>query len=222
VANILGIQTVYNLLIINTDTDPTIGSGVSAPIGSIVIASDGSGIFNKIGVLNTDWGLNTKNIKVLSIKSSINNTVFEVDNYVLVDAMGDQSIEFGTYKILIDASTSTVSLNWLNRQVLNSNGIVVLDWEKGSIKLGYVEKTSTYTITTDDYTINCISGTFQVTLLLSDASNIGQIFNIKNTGLGTITLSTTSSQTIDGSITQIIPSGSSIAVQSTGAGWIII
>ncbi len=55
-ANILGTQTVDGVWVINTDVDPSLGLGTVAPIGSIAIASDGSGIFSKQSASNTDWG----------------------------------------------------------------------------------------------------------------------------------------------------------------------
>ena len=56
-AEILDIQTVGNLQIIATDINPNLGTplGTEAPIGSIAMASDGSGTFTKTGTLDTDW-----------------------------------------------------------------------------------------------------------------------------------------------------------------------
>jgi len=56
-AEILDIQTVGNLQILATDINPNLGTplGTDAPIGSIAMASDGSGTFTKTGSLNTDW-----------------------------------------------------------------------------------------------------------------------------------------------------------------------
>jgi hypothetical protein len=64
-ANILGKITVNNILIIITDISPMDGIGISAPIGSFGSASDGSGIFYKSGIANTNW------INLLSILPSI-------------------------------------------------------------------------------------------------------------------------------------------------------
>lgn len=60
-AEILDIQTVGNLQIISTDINPNLGIplGTVAPIGSIAMASDGSGTFTKTGALNTDWTIDT-------------------------------------------------------------------------------------------------------------------------------------------------------------------
>lgn len=60
-AEILDIQTVGNLQILATDINPNLGTplGTDAPIGSIAMASDGSGTFTKTGALDTDWTLDT-------------------------------------------------------------------------------------------------------------------------------------------------------------------
>lgn len=54
-AQILGTQTVNGVWILSTDVDPSIGLGTTAPVGSIAITSDGSGIFFKQSATDTDW-----------------------------------------------------------------------------------------------------------------------------------------------------------------------
>lgn len=91
-----------------------------------------------------------------------------------------------------------------------------------SLSLNYVAKTSTYNIATNDYTIDCTSGTFTVTLPTA-VGVVGKIYNIKNSGAGTITIATTSSQTIDGVTTKTISvQYTNIQVQSNGANWITL
>lgn len=92
----------------------------------------------------------------------------------------------------------------------------------GPIATAYVAKTSTYTVTATDSIIDCTSGTFTVTLPTA-ASVTGRRYTVKNSGAGTITLATTSSQTIDATTTK------SLAVQwgfftviSDGANWKIV
>ena len=65
----------------------------------------------------------------------------------------------------------------------------------GGVTLPYVAKTATYTIAQKDYFIDC-SGTFTVTLPTAVGFK-GKIYIVKNSGDGSITLATTSSQTID-------------------------
>jgi hypothetical protein len=73
----------------------------------------------------------------------------------------------------------------------------------GSILFPYSAKTTTYTIGNEDYFIDCTSGTFTVTLPTAVGVS-GNIYIVKNSGAGTITVATTSSQTIDGSSTKTL------------------
>lgn len=84
-----------------------------------------------------------------------------------------------------------------------------------------VQKTSNYSITSEDYTIECTSGTF--TLILPTAvTRSGKVYVLKNSGSGIITVATTSSQTIDGQTSGLLSQYDSLTVQSNGSNWIII
>ena len=87
----------------------------------------------------------------------------------------------------------------------------------------YAAVTGTYTVLSTDYAINCTSGTFTVTLLTA-VGRSSQIFNIKNSGTGVITIATTSAQTIDGQASGTITLNQyeAITVQSNGANWLIL
>ena len=87
--------------------------------------------------------------------------------------------------------------------------------------LPYAAKTGTYAITAADYSIDCTTGTFTVTLPTA-VGKTGQVFNVKNSGTGSITVDTTSSQLIDAGLTIILNPYESITVQSTGTKWIIL
>jgi hypothetical protein len=95
----------------------------------------------------------------------------------------------------------------------------------GSLAAAYVEKTSTYGATTNDYTINCTSGTFTVTLPTA-VGITGRIYNVANSGAGVITIATTSSQTFVNvaltPTTLTLSAVGSYTVQSTGANWVVI
>lgn len=91
----------------------------------------------------------------------------------------------------------------------------------GQLVFPYVAITSAYAITTNDFQVECTSGTFSVTL--PDATLFkGRVFSVKNSGTGTITLATTSFQTIDGSLTQPLSQWFNLTVMSNGTNWIII
>jgi hypothetical protein len=99
---------------------------------------------------------------------------------------------------------------------LGTNGIK----SNGGLELNYVAKTSTYTIVNSDYTIDCTSGTFTVTLPTA-VGITGKMFIVKNSGAGIITIATTSSQTIDGALTIVANQWDSFQLTSNGANWII-
>jgi hypothetical protein len=93
--------------------------------------------------------------------------------------------------------------------------------EGGGIS-NYVSATSTYTLTTTDYTVNCTTNSFTVTLPTA-VGIAGKIYVIKNSGTGTITVDGNGTQTIDGSLTAVLSTQyESITIQSTGTNFIII
>jgi hypothetical protein len=97
------------------------------------------------------------------------------------------------------------------------NGLIVM----GGLAFPYVAKTATYTIADSDHLIDCISGTFTVTL--PTAVDIpGKLFIVKNSGPGVITVATTSSQTIDGSATVSLIADENVQVHSDGTNWVIV
>lgn len=92
----------------------------------------------------------------------------------------------------------------------------------GTVITAYAQKTSAYTITNDDHTIHCTSGTFTVMLPAANAANVGQEFLIKNTGAGTITVDGNGSETIDAGTTYPLAQYKFILIKSTGAGVYLI
>jgi hypothetical protein len=92
----------------------------------------------------------------------------------------------------------------------------------GGFVMSYTSKTASYTVTDDDFTIDCTSGTFDVTLLTS-VGRIGKVLNIKNSGTGVITVNPDGTETIDGSLTAVLSTQyESITIQSNGANWVIL
>ena len=105
----------------------------------------------------------------------------------------------------------------------------------GGITVGYRAVTGNTTFATDDHTINVTSGSPTITLPAATAVSAstgsannaaagieGKIFIIANTGAGTVTVATTSSQTIDGAAPGTVAAGARLRVQSTGTNWITI
>ena len=93
-------------------------------------------------------------------------------------------------------------------------------FQTGGITLAYVAKTGNYTITENDYLIDVTANSPTITLPTA-ASVAGKSYIIKNSGTGTVTVDTTSSQTIDGALTQSFGQYTSLSVMSNGSNWII-
>lgn len=94
-----------------------------------------------------------------------------------------------------------------------------------SLATGYVAKTGAYTLTIADFTVEVTSGTHTQTL--PTAVGIpGRIYVITNTGSGTVTVGTTSSQTfinVSGTPTTLaLAQFETARVQSNGANWLRI
>lgn len=90
-----------------------------------------------------------------------------------------------------------------------------------SFVTAYRAITANRTLDSTDHLINCTSGTFTVTLPTAVGIQ-GREYIIKNSGTGTITLATTSSQTIDDETTQTLLENYCIVVVSDGSNWMII
>ena len=101
-----------------------------------------------------------------------------------------------------------------------SDSIKLFSFNRG-VAYPYVAKTATYAIVDADYTIDCTANTFTTTLPTA-VGRAGQVYVVKNSGAGTITVATTSSQTIDGATTKTLAAAAVLRVQSTNANWIII
>lgn len=88
-----------------------------------------------------------------------------------------------------------------------------IEVSNGSIVLPYVAATGTYAIPTSAYLIDCTSGTFTATLPTAIGCT-GKIYKITNSGAGTITLATTSSQTF----VNIAGTPTTLTLDAVGAG----
>jgi hypothetical protein len=91
----------------------------------------------------------------------------------------------------------------------------------GAVSFPYRAITALTTLDNTDYTIDCTANSFTVTLPTA-VGITGRVYNIKNSGTGTIVVNTTSSQTIDGQLTQTLTQYDAITVVSNGANFIII
>ncbi len=91
----------------------------------------------------------------------------------------------------------------------------------GALNLPYVAKTANYTATASDHTIDATANSFTVTLPTA-VGITGRVYNIHNSGTGTITVDADGTETIEGDLTQEVNQWENLKIQSTGANWIVL
>jgi len=132
----------------------------------------------------------------------------------------------GTATVTLPGSTGTIALtsdNITGTSAGVSSGSIAAT---GAVSLPYRAITAARTLDATDYTVNCTGGPYSVTLPSATSAGAGRIYNIKNSGTGTITIARAGTDTIDGAIS-ITMNGSikqyqTITLQSTGSAWIIL
>lgn len=105
----------------------------------------------------------------------------------------------------------------MNQEFVTRRGLI----SQGGITFPYVGVTTTYSISSDDYFIECTTSTFNVTLPTA-VGIAGKIYVIKNSDTGVITVDTTSSETIDGVLTKTLNQYDSVIFESNGVNWVIV
>lgn len=134
-----------------------------------------------------------------------------LNNFNLVTGNVNYQIP-GTFSVQDTSANSFFKVDIANKSATFSAGLIY----------PYVAVTATYAILINDYTINCTSGTFTTTLPTA-VGVAGQVYVIKNSGAGVITLAATGAETIDGAATlSLAVQYQSATVQSNGVNWIVI
>lgn len=90
----------------------------------------------------------------------------------------------------------------------------------GGIILPEISISSTYTLLSTDFLVDCTSNSFTVSLP-SAVGITGKIYQIKNSGSGIITIDANGSETIDGSLTKTLNQNDVIQITSNGTNWIV-
>jgi hypothetical protein len=92
----------------------------------------------------------------------------------------------------------------------------------GALKVKYTPVSGTYTVTANDCVVDCTANTFTVTLPTA-AGIQGQIYTVKNSGTGVITVAAAGGEFIDGAATQLLPvQYQSITMVSNNTGWGVV
>ncbi len=195
----------------NVDFNGTAFALRATGYGELFYFFDGEGQFR---LANTAAAGNTT--------SSINNYSQMKTNYDGSFATGFQMSKLpGNYtgaQFMVKGSTGNVLIN-----TTTDNSKLTVN---GSFATAYVAKTTAYTATISDYTINndATSAAYQVTLPTA-VGITGRIYTLRKSDVSAnaVTVGTTSSQTINGSTTYSLATQYKyVQVQSDGANWMVI
>lgn len=179
------------------------------------------------------------NYGVYGFANTTNNSCTDYGGYFVASQGGfGTGTHYGIYSTAVGNSTSTNIAGYFNASAGTTNyGIVVnagnsgfgtttptsLVQINGSFATAYIAKTANYTLTIGDYFVDCTTGTFNLTLPTA-VGITGRMYVLNNSGTGTITLNTTSSQTIDGNAsgTLTLAQNKNYTVISDNANWKIV
>jgi hypothetical protein len=194
-----------------------VGIGYTAPAARLAV--NGTALINT----NTDNGVDR-----LQVSGSMNVSTLATTNNLSVTTNATVG---GTLRVTGTTTLGTTNTGAINATSIDaasgnatfgniySNGIV----QMLGVNVKYRNISATYTATTsDDYFINITSGTFTLNLPTA-ATPYGQVYVIKNSGTGTVTVDPNGSQTIDGAttFTMNVQNGS-ITIIGDGTNWKIV
>ncbi len=125
------------------------------------------------------------------------------------------SVYLGTNANVLDGSAAFGPFAW---DLPAASGTLALTG--AVLQVPYNAQGSTYAASRTDCVINC-TGTWTLTLPTAVGFS-GQMYFIKNSGAGTVTMAGTGGQTFDGVASPTVAAGASLTVCSDGANWIIL
>jgi hypothetical protein len=174
-------------------------------------------LYNDTGTAYGDIGITSSTYNYAT--AGYPNNAFSGPSNLFVQA-GSTDLALGTF------AANAVHII-ANGNVSITDGITVTSNNRVAIQFEIATKNNTYTLTTTDYTIlaNANTTPFTLTLPSASTSGTGRYYVIKkiDATANTVTISTTSSQTIDGATTYTINTAySGVNLQSDGSNWWII
>jgi hypothetical protein len=208
----------------SADTNSTYGigaytSGISVQSGTTTYTIQNTD-YQGIILFNTASAITVTLNSV--VKANFQATILNIGAGAITLTTSDGSLINQGSSSLTLSTGQGVQVFFANRTWTAYAGTTVIPTFPKTLTLNYVAETSNYAINPlVDYQIEATSGTFTVTLPTATTIT-GQEFSIKNSGTGVITVATTSSQTIDGSLTQTLTQYDNLVVMSNGTNWIIV
>jgi hypothetical protein len=204
-------------------SDGLVGIGNTSPNSLLDVSGGADGVTSVLATFRSKFGLNTGTTIRLANSSVITSNAGVELTSLRTDASANTDFIISSYT---NTGTPTVTEKMRIKGISGNVGIGTTA-PSGTLHVNgsYFGKittvTDTYNILTNDSTIVCNKTTaFTVTL---PTAVVGQIFNIKNIGVGVVTVDGAGSDTIDGETTQTLSQWDCLKIQCSSANtWIII
>ena len=197
-----------NFLVADADGDITLGDGTRKIVLNGTLSGDLT-LYDASPVLALIDSDTADKDAGVSIAATATATGAGAEN---VDLTITQQISGSPVNVLVADADGSITIGAGARNISLNGGIV----------MPYTAKTATYGIGANDYLINCTANSFTVTLPTA-VGCAGRHYVVKNSGTGVITIDTTSSQTIDGQLTFLLPvQYQSMTFVSDGANWMVV
>jgi len=193
---------------ISYDTDFSfIGGGLNVTSARTSTISSAASIFG--GTITATQGLFNDGSGGLTIKGEGGGgTSGAIYRYGITPSGTNHSFLAGSSSTIVNAPTSvSLTVGASTKISTNANYTQLFN----GLVLPYTTAGSNYSVLVTDYTVNCTSGTFNVTL---PSATIGQQFVVKNSGAGVITVVAT----IDGVTNDVLVAGAAGSYTYVGGG----
>ena len=219
--NSFGLPFFVNSAITSLSGFTVAGASLSADATNAYLASNTPSVGFSIGASGNYYIQLDKTKKSLAISSSTSQPTADATSVIDIQSTTKGFLQPRMTQTQRDAiATPATGLQVYNTATNGNNTYDGVSW-KQQATWGYIAKTANYTALSTDYTIDCTSGTFTVTLPTAVGIQ-GREYVVKNSGTGSITVNFTSGQTADGAASYTLGTQYKyVKFQSNNATWII-
>lgn len=221
IANV-AIQFDGNGTVTNIATGTGLTGGPITTTGTVSIANTTvtAGSYGDAATVGT-FTVNAQGQLTAAANASISIAPSQINAAIPNSGLANSSTTLGNATLTLGGTTSTVGNLTLTNVTISSGTI-----SNVTVTSNLVTKTSAYAATASDQTIlgNATTGSFSVTLPTS-VGITGKIYIVKkvDSSVNTVTIATTSAQTIDGAASKVLSyQYDGMQIQSDGANWVII
>jgi hypothetical protein len=195
----------------NTLTGVLLGNATS-PVTSIALSAVATQFLNGQGNFTTPAGTASSYTSQSFTAQTTVTVTHNFGAYPIVQVIDN------TGAVLVPLTTVNNSINDFTVTFSASTSGIILASLGSPPAANLLVTAADYTIVAGDQIIEVTAYGKTITLPTA-VGRSGKTYTIDNASAGTVTVATTSSQTIQGALTQALPSDSAMSVYSTGANW---